>query len=969
MAFYYDKNIDILEAEYDRTNLGIRIHPAHPNPAMTGTGHPVIDTPVIDVGGGNTIEIQCRLEGSPRIQNETERVPHETERQADKSEQSEECEVSVNRIKFRAFAKEVELIFMCEETRGVGSALQQKVTVSQLMPASKYKILITQFSGEKQVWKMEQCISTKPPFGPPVNFRVEKQPDGMFYFCWEKPCVEPGFTIDRYTISVDTYLQRGLHGYKKYEFNGEYRCALIRLEEGVNYVFEIQASCEDFVSAPSRREWTVLKHEMVNNGHMLKSTGWSTYLVSAETTDERGDISLKEVGKEAYSDITQIEKVILVLGQTGSGKTTWINAMLNYLLDVNYTDNFRFKLVIDENADHQELSQTQATTIYKIYHKKGYNIDFTLNLIDTPGFGDTGGIERDKGIAKQLQSIFDVHSGFVDHLDAVVFVTKSNHQRLDPCQKYILSSITELFGTDIAENIYLVFTHSGIEEPAMLATLQGAELPYKTYFQFDNAAVFDDIEKVADKTEQSHKGSLRRKRLMENKEKLRKDLYDAAMDEFNEFFSEVQSAPAKGLTTTRHVLAKRMILRQNISDLNSLVRKGLDQMDQLKIAVMATTKWDDEIKQTKDYTVESEEAVKKMMKKSGWRATTVCTECKHTCHRDCLVFVDFMKSICHVMDRSTSPPSCTKCPNKCAWKYHKNLKYIYEEQLENVQRILHDHKKRYEEAQGKKLTAEELCDNIKNELKATEAKMKANLSEITESIQELRKIGMKSDETSQLNYIDILIEREKQNASPGQKNKLAVLYDLRKQAKDMIDITKGEYDPFRIYREKAKQICEENHHIKEFDPWINVADNIKQAAKQTGMVRRVLNYAFGASVTESAKEWTLGQMYHTVMLTCVNQLDKVINDALKHRENGTCTSCTQYEIYCSDTKYSKDDIVNISSYLTHGIRWMSYISHVTHVLLPFSWRIYSQQPIDRLLNGQSEPVSWLWVFATSGVGY
>ena len=67
MAFHYDKRSATVEAEYDRTDLGVRIHRAHPDPTATrGAGDPVINTPVIDVGGGNTIRIQCTLEGSPR---------------------------------------------------------------------------------------------------------------------------------------------------------------------------------------------------------------------------------------------------------------------------------------------------------------------------------------------------------------------------------------------------------------------------------------------------------------------------------------------------------------------------------------------------------------------------------------------------------------------------------------------------------------------------------------------------------------------------------------------------------------------------------------------------------------------------------------------------------------------------------------------------------------------------------------
>ena len=779
-VFHYDKKTTIAKAEYDIYDFGIRRHRAHPNTGMAETRDPVIDTPVIDVGVGSRVKIQCTLEGSPRSQTETESVPHEAERETEQWKQPQECEILFNRIKLRAFTKKVELVLVGEETQGAGLVMQKKVTVSHLLPASVYKIHIIQFSGNNRVWEVEQCISTK------------------------------------------------------------------ATEEKISYFFEMQTGCENFEGKPSERQQTLLKDEMLKNGNMVKSDGIPIYLVNASTTFEKGDISLKEIGKQAYNDIAETEKVILVLGQTGVGKTTWINTVFNYLLGVNYTDNFRFKLVIEENAEHQELSQTQSITIYRIHHKMGYNVDHTLTLIDTPGFGATEGIERDKGVAKHLQMIFDFHSGFVDRLNAVVFMAKSNQQRLDSCQKYIISSFTDLFGANIAENIYLVFTHAGIEEPKLFSSLQNTELHSKKYFQFDSATVFDDIEKIA-------KTNRIRKRLIENRENQRKDFYEATMDEFKEFFLEVKSTREKGLTATRNVLEIRMTLEQNITELNNLIRKGLDQMDQLKNAAMATTAFDDEIELTKDYTVTNQESVKKLVKKSGIRGTTICIECQHTCHRDCLIYFDFMKSICEVMDRSTTPPSCTKCEGKCPWGYHTNIKYVYENQLQSVQKTLFERKKRYEEAQAKKLTAEEVCNNIKKELNATETQMKAIFSEITGSIKELNKIGMKSDKISVVNYINILIAREEQIPRCGKQNKLALLLDLRNQAESMVDITKGDYDPFRIYREKAKQISAENPRIKGIDLWMNVSNSFKQqAAKQTRVVRRALVY-FNA-LRDSTKE-------------------------------------------------------------------------------------------------------------------
>ena len=87
---------------------------------------------------------------------------------------------------------------------------------------------------------------------------------------------------------------------------------------------------------------------------------------------------------------------------------------------------------------------------------------------------------------------------------------------------------------------------------------------------------------------------------------------------------------------------------------------------------------------------------------------------------------------------------------------------------------------------------------------------------------------MKRDRISEVNYIDILIAREQQIASSGQQNKLAVLHDLRNQYNH--GYTEREYDPFRINRERAKQIYEGNPGIRVLDMWINVSNNIKQHA-------------------------------------------------------------------------------------------------------------------------------------------
>ena len=82
------------------------------------------------------------------------------------------------------------------------------------------------------------------------------------------------------------------------------------------------------------------------------------------------------------------EKVLMMVGATGAGKTTLINGMVNYILDVQWKNNFRFKL-ITEKKKTQTKSQTTSITAYTLHKMEGCRITYTLTIIDTPRFGDT----------------------------------------------------------------------------------------------------------------------------------------------------------------------------------------------------------------------------------------------------------------------------------------------------------------------------------------------------------------------------------------------------------------------------------------------------------------------------------------------------------------------------------------------------------------------------------------------------
>jgi septin family protein len=122
-------------------------------------------------------------------------------------------------------------------------------------------------------------------------------------------------------------------------------------------------------------------------------------------------------------------KTILLTGETGSGKTTWINAMVNYVLGVEWDDPFRFILVDEDvRGGSQANSQTQGVTAYDLHHQNGFRIPFSLTIVDTPGFGDTGGIARDKEITSAIEKLFKDKNGIEVHFstNSVFFIEKKS---------------------------------------------------------------------------------------------------------------------------------------------------------------------------------------------------------------------------------------------------------------------------------------------------------------------------------------------------------------------------------------------------------------------------------------------------------------------------------------------------------------------------------------------------------------
>ncbi|XP_030607828.1 uncharacterized protein LOC115795848 [Archocentrus centrarchus] len=294
-------------------------------------------------------------------------------------------------------------------------------------------------------------------------------------------------------------------------------------------------------------------------------------------------------------DSSKPNRTVMLMGATGAGKSTLINGMINYILGVEWEDDYRFKLVDEDQSASQAHSQTSEVTVYKIHRQEDFTILFSLTIVDTPGFGDTRGIERDGEIVEQLRNLFSAQHG-VSEIDAVCFVAQASLARLTPTQKYLFDSVLSIFGKDVAENIRIVVTFADGQRPPVLEAINASGVPcpktkdgLPAHFKFNNSALFAN-------NKSAKAGSTGEDDAYDNDDDDDDEDYDEDYDDedFNKmfwnmgiksmtrFFATLNKLETKSLTLTKEVLKERKQLEISVENLQVQVKLGLAKLEEIK---------------------------------------------------------------------------------------------------------------------------------------------------------------------------------------------------------------------------------------------------------------------------------------------------------------------------------------------------------------------------------------------------
>ena len=429
------------------------------------------------------------------------------------------------------------------------------VHLDGLLPSNKYvfKVRGETYEGTCPESELSGCVKTLqllPPPGKPYATGVSYK---SFLVNWKKPECKNVQCYSVFYRSVEDPIDKWCH----YQTSDSKTSCFFNATPEKEYIFKISAvtsegrTSESELSDHMQTKITPWGYRLLSSCKKIPSRKCEspTYQLPFKVTMKNKDNFTKAVCCMSATAVPH--KVLMVVGATGAGKSCLINGIANYIMGVDWKDEFRFKLISDETTHDQSKSQTQCITAYTFHKDEGSPLPYTLTVIDTPGFGDSEGLERDKQIVEKIKEFFTIQ-GYegIDQLHGIGFVTQAPLARLTPAQRYVFDSILAVFGEDVTDNIFLMVTFADGMRPPVLDAARAAGVPFKNYFKFNNSALFASSQ--AD-------------------DEFDKMFWRMGKNSFQDFFDQFSRAQTQSLQQSREVLQQREQLEITIQGLQSQI--------------------------------------------------------------------------------------------------------------------------------------------------------------------------------------------------------------------------------------------------------------------------------------------------------------------------------------------------------------------------------------------------------------
>ncbi|CAD6199115.1 unnamed protein product [Caenorhabditis auriculariae] len=514
---------------------------------------------------------------------------------------------------------------------------------------------------------------------------------------------------------------------------------------------------------------------------------------------------------------------ILILGETGIGKSTFINGLVNYLHydTLEDAENDQLHVLIEswithynedgssrkiairptgipqygQSNEHTMVGQssTQDPMDYIFEYNCG-KVKRVVRIIDTPGIGDTRGIEQD---SLNYEKILQFLCG-IDKIDAIMILMKPNCARLTLMFQFCVDELLVHLHKHAAKNVFFCFTNASASQftpgeslPALREHLSKLDLDKiqlnlgeesERFFCFDN-------ESFRYLTARNHGAKFPVNRTSNLRRKLEKKSSQQAIRLFEriaatqphdvELTLNLNNSRAAIFRVTEPLadLAQAQLINERV--INEKIKEVEDcdnseDEDEMDLSVERTVykKNPTQLPQMVCMAPCCVDNVK--LRPEETRTTPVP---KRACHADCPTqgiipetFPNPGIQQCEIIDLSTL--QCRVCG--CSWSIHTHLMYTYEKTTEKYvdPRVLE-----MEQKEGKtKETRELFVQTLKAELTAQSAKKQEIMNVVGGKVSEFLKDCIVSHNAAYGDYLNLEIktERDKEQSErvPGYLDRL-----------------------------------------------------------------------------------------------------------------------------------------------------------------------------------------------------
>ncbi|CAG0889812.1 unnamed protein product [Darwinula stevensoni] len=522
----------------------------------------------------------------------------------------------------------------------------------------------------------------------------------------------------------------------------------------------------------------MVRHEFARNYEAPKDGRPRVYKLRKERTVWRQNelVAKYEVG--VRTNVNVEERVLMLVGATG--KTTMINGIVNYVYGVDWNDDFRLTLITERktqtNLEASTRSQTKLVSAYTLHWQQGFRVPYTITVIDTPGFGDTEGLEADRQVLAKVHALFVACKPHgMAFLSGIGFVLPSSVTRITGAQKYVFESVVELFGNDVKNKFYLLVSFSDGQRTNVQDVLKATEtIPHDKLFSFNNAALF-----AANNAD----------------EKFQSMFWNMGIQSFAAFFGDFQYSEPVSLVRTVEVLKDRKRLREIMERLEKEIPRVLNRLEELRQTHESLEACKSELEKFK--------VTKTRTKSIPLPEGDLAINCANCQKRTCEYPSDGNPRLAKCM-RPTDLLRCIRC--NCDFSLHVGQSWRYEEVVVTKLRSYAWLSRRYAKGSKKVFSKEQLMKKLAVDIRSCQVEVYSMITEARRLMNELRDKALRPTPMTTVEYIDILIEAERGGGRKGGAERIKHLEAAKRASELADDILQGRQDPFPQLRETMEAV-------------------------------------------------------------------------------------------------------------------------------------------------------------------